>query len=69
MSRALPNFKHDFTSSSKDLLCHEKLAQAVKQFRCLHDKSLKHYKRQHKRNNAWTKVAELADMEQSICIL
>ena len=52
------------TSSSKELLHHEKLAQAVKQFRRLYDKSSEDYKDKHKRNNSWTKVAELADMEQ-----
>ena len=29
-----------------------------------YDKSLKDYKDKHNRNNTWTKVAELADMEQ-----
>ena len=52
------------TSFSKELLLHDKLAEAVKQFRCLYDKSLKDYKDKHTRNSAWTKVAELADMEQ-----
>ena len=52
------------TSFSKELLRHEKLAEAVKRFRCLYDKSLKDYKDKHKRNNAWTKVAGLTDMEQ-----
>ena len=52
------------TLSSKELLHHEKLAVAVKQFRFLYDKSSKDYKDKHKRNNTWTKVAELADMEQ-----
>ena len=53
-----------FTSYSKELLCHEKLAEAVKQFRCPSNKSSKDYKDKDKRNSAWTKVAELADMEQ-----
>ena len=52
------------TSSSKELPCHEKLSEAVKQLRCLFDKSSKDYKDKHKRNKTWTKVAELADMEQ-----
>ena len=52
------------TSSFKELLRHEKLAEAVKQFRCLYGKSSKDYKDKRKRNNAWQKVAELADMEE-----
>ena len=52
------------TSYFKELLCHEKLAEAAKQFRCLYNKSMKDYKDKDKRNNAWTKVAELADMER-----
>ena len=38
---------------------HEKLAE---QFRCLYNKSLKDYKDEDKRNNAWTKVFELIEL-------
>ena len=51
-------------SPSKELLRHVKLAEAVKQFRCLYDKISKDYKDENIRNKAWKKVAELADMEQ-----
>ena len=46
-----------------ELLRWGKLSIAIRQYRCLYDKSCKEYKDKNIKNNAWKKVAEDLDME------